>query len=273
MRITPGLPTTRCTTSMFLLPAIAGVTVQFPRMPWTMAAAAPGWPSIALYCADCAYLPNSTIAASTPSMTPSGMSNAASPVSSPTTTAIARTATPLPITIGSALGSDLRMIPATMRICLILPIDAGSAASFAAFFDACAAAPPGFFTMGVRIRGCDGARDPRSGGSHVSQASLLDGRPVQPARSVGRADERARHDPGEPERECLLAQLIEFVRRNPASDGMVPWRRPEVLGDREQVTAGRSQVGHRHRDLVPPLAHAQDQVGLRDQARLLGRQQ
>src|SRR5215471_18860387 len=195
---------------------------------------------MALYCADCAYLPNSTIAASTPSMTPSGMSNGASPVSNPTTTAMARTATPLPITMGSAPGSDLRMIPATMRICLILPIDAGSAAaSFAALFDACAPAPPGFFTMGVRIRACDGARDPRSRGSHVSQAGLLDGRLVEPARAVGRTDQRARHDPGEPEPESLLAELFELGRRNPAIDGVVPGRRPEVLGDGQQVTAGR----------------------------------
>src|SRR5215472_6690247 len=41
---TPGLPTARCTTSMFRLAATAGVTVQPPRMVCRIAAAAPGWP-------------------------------------------------------------------------------------------------------------------------------------------------------------------------------------------------------------------------------------
>ena len=51
-RMTPGLPTARCTTSMFRLAAMAGVTVQLPRMFSSTAAAAPGWPSMAEYWAD-----------------------------------------------------------------------------------------------------------------------------------------------------------------------------------------------------------------------------
>ena len=45
-RMTPGLPTTRCTTSMFLLAAMAGVVVQLPRIFSSTAAAAPGCPSM-----------------------------------------------------------------------------------------------------------------------------------------------------------------------------------------------------------------------------------
>src|SRR5579859_1494751 len=224
---------------------------------------------MALYCADCAYLPKSTIDASVPSSTPNGISNGARPVSRPTTTRTASTATPLPITIGSALGSDLRMIPATMRICLSRPADAGSASAFfAALFDACAAAPPGFFTMGVRIRACRARRETRSSCCHVQPVR---GRPVEPASAVGRADQRPRHDPGEPEPESLLAKLGELLGRDPALDRVVPGRGPQVLGDGQQVAPGRAQVRHGRGDLLRPLAHTQNEVRLRDETRALGR--
>jgi len=71
-RTTPGLPTARCTTSKFLLAATAGVTVQPPRMLCRIAAAAPGWPSIVAYWADCANRPKTIIAAIRPASTPNG---------------------------------------------------------------------------------------------------------------------------------------------------------------------------------------------------------
>ncbi len=106
---------------MFLLALTAGVTVQLPRMFCSTAAAAPGCPSMAAYCAACAYRPNKINDTSTPSSTPKGMRNAASPVSSPTITRTTRMPRPLPTMIGIAFGSDLRISPATMRICFSRP--------------------------------------------------------------------------------------------------------------------------------------------------------
>src|SRR5262249_17186209 len=48
----------------------------------------------------------------------------------PTITKIASTPSPARATSGSARGADLRMIPATMRICLMRPAVDGAAASF-----------------------------------------------------------------------------------------------------------------------------------------------
>ena len=85
-RMTPFLPTARCTTSIVRLAVTAGVTVQSPRIDCSTAAAAPSCPSIAEYCACCANRPNKIIAADRPSSTPTGMRNATRPVNSPTST-------------------------------------------------------------------------------------------------------------------------------------------------------------------------------------------
>ena len=132
---------------MFRLAAIAGVTVQLPRMLCRIAAAAPGCPARAAYCADWAYRPKRIIAAAMPPSTPSGMRKYR-PMSTAMTTTIAMIPMPVPMTIGSAFGFAFRTIPATMRICLIRPIEVGSAASRLSFFDA---APDALFTMLVRI--------------------------------------------------------------------------------------------------------------------------
>ena len=65
------------------------------------------------------------------------------------------------------------------------------------------------------------------------------------------------------------AERDELVRVHPPVHWMVPSGRPQVLGDRQQVDADRAQVRHRRRDLLAGLAHAEDQVGLRDQAVLV----
>jgi len=107
-----------------------------------------------LYCADCAYRPNSTIEVDTPIKTPSGMRNPARLVSKPTTTTTAMTPIPLPITIGSARGSDLRIIPATMPICLSRPGVGWSAVApldVRVVFVGDDAPRRGIFTMAVRI--------------------------------------------------------------------------------------------------------------------------
>ena len=125
---TPGRPTARCTTSMFRLAAMAGVTVQFPRMLCSTAAAAPGCPSIVEYCAVWANRPNRNIETRMPPRTPSGIRKPACPISRPTTTSTTSTPRPLPITIGSARGLALCTRPATMRICLMRPGVASSSA-------------------------------------------------------------------------------------------------------------------------------------------------
>src|SRR5216683_501802 len=147
--MTPGLPTARCTTSMFLFAAIAGVTVQLPRMFSNTAAAAPGCPSMAEYCADCANLPNKTVVTSTPSSTPKGIRNEARPMSNPTTTRITSVPRPLPRTIGIAFGLDLRTRPATMRICFSRP---ALARSSAVPLVAAGSAAPDFLDMRAMLR-------------------------------------------------------------------------------------------------------------------------
>src|SRR5215472_16692563 len=251
-RITPGLPTVRCTTSVFRLNETAGVTVQLPRMLCRIAAAAPGWPSMVAYCADCANRPNKIIAAVSPASTPSGIRNSARPVSSPTTTTIAMIPMPVAATIGSAFGLALRMIPATMPICLRRPAPAGSAA---AFFEP---ASRGLLTMLVMLRVT------RSRALTVPRYAVK-GLAVEAAGPVGGADQRARHDPGKAQLEGFLAQLVEFLGGHPPVDRVVPDGGPQVLGDREQIAAGGAQVGHGGADLLPLLAEAEDQVGLRDQ--------
>src|ERR1039458_2366140 len=144
-RTTPGLPTAPCTTPLFLFADIAGATVQFPRMLCKIAAAAPGCPAIAEYCADWAKRPKTIIAADSPIRTPNGIRNAAKRRTRPRITKIETTPMPVRATMGRALGLVLRTIPATMRICLIRPGESASAAFRPA-------GAPGLFTMLVRIR-------------------------------------------------------------------------------------------------------------------------
>src|SRR6266516_3326498 len=264
--MTPGLPTVRCTMSMFLFAAMAGVTVQFPRMLCRMAAAAPGWPLIVEYCAACANRPKATIPPISPSSTPSGIRTAAVPVTRPRTTASAMTPAAMPNTIGSALGLALRTMPATMRICFRRPTESASAA---AFFDAAA---PGLFTMQVRIRSrgpqCEMAAS--AGGSLAVHRVAVHRLAVQPASAVGRPDQRPGQHPREAELAGLGGQLVGLGGRQPVLDRVVANRRPQVLRDGEQVAPGGAQAGHRLTDLVPLLAQAQDEVGLGNQAGLPG---
>src|SRR5499427_9410804 len=253
-RTTPGLPTARWTTSMFLFAATAGVTVQPPRMLCKIAAAVPGWPSIVAYWADWVNRPNMISAPSSPLMMPSGSSQKIRPVINPTITNTARMPTPTSASMGSAQGLALRTMPAAMRSCLMRPRLAGSGGA------------AGLFTMDGRIRE-PGVRVKLARGLSLPASQSLG---VQPARPVGRADQRAGHHPGEAQADGLLAPVLELIRRHPAGHRVMPGRRPQVLGDREQFTARPAQVGHGLADLPVLLAKAEYQVGLGDQPSLPG---
>src|SRR5579875_2118210 len=267
---------------MFRLAAMAGLTVQFPRMLCSTAAAAPGWPSMAEYCAVWANRPKRKTGTMTPSRIASGIRKL-NPVSTATTMSTTRMTTPLPMTIGSARGLALCTSPATMRICAIRP----GVASPSSFFFAMtrriwvpsvesetawvlsrrvkATSPAGRETRAPR---CPSAVHPGRWPGLAGSDGLpgLRGLAVKLARAVGGADQRAGHDAGEADLQGLFAEFDELLGLDPALDRVVPRRRAQVLGDRQQVAAGRVQVGQGLADLVPLLAQAEDQVGLRDQA-------
>jgi len=69
----------------------------------------------------------------------------------------------------------------------------------------------------------------------------------------------------ESERHAVALELGEFVRRVPARDGQMLIRRPQVLADCENVDAGRAEIAQRREQLVPFLAQAADDPGLRQQ--------
>ena len=106
---------------MLRFPEMAGVTVQLPRMLCRTAAAAPGCPAIDAYCADWASRPNRITAASAPSITPSGIISPSRPVNTPIRMQTTRTPSPAAATSSRPRGLDLRIRPATIRICLTRP--------------------------------------------------------------------------------------------------------------------------------------------------------
>ena len=105
-----------------------------------------------------------------------------------------------------------------------------------------------------------------SGGLGRARLAGRHGLLVEPAGAVGRAHERTGHHAGEPDLVGLVLQLDELLGLHPALDGVVPRGGPEVLGDGDQLAAGRVQVAQRLADLLAGLAHAEDQVGLGHQA-------
>src|SRR5262245_54959978 len=162
----------------------------------------------------------------------------------PTITKTASTPSPARATSGSARGSDLRMIPATMRICLMRPAVDGSAPSFRF------AAPAGLFAMDGRIRAggrlwetggralaggpTDGSRGTGwqvTGGAGARRGPARHRLGVQPARAVGGPDQRPGHHAREAEGERLLAEPFELCGLHPPSHRVVARRRAQVLRD------------------------------------------
>ena len=93
---------------------------------------------------------------------------------------------------------------------------------------------------------------------------------VQTTTAVRRTNQRTSHDAGKAHFLGSLGVLDKFFRLDPPLDGMVPRRGTQVLGDGEDVTARGVQVSHRLGDLFGCLTHAEDQVGLGDQAVFTG---
>src|SRR3954469_9760563 len=87
----------------------------------------------------------------------------------------------------------------------------------------------------------------------------VDGLTVQPAGPVGRTHERAGHDAREADLVGLVAELDELLGLDPALDRGVPHARAQVLGDGDQLAAGRVQIAQRLRDLLAGLTHAEDE--------------
>ena len=75
---------------------------------------------------------------------------------------------------------------------------------------------------------------------------------------------------GEADLVGLVLELDELLGLDPPLDRVVPHGRAEVLGDGDQLAAGVVQVAQRLADLLAGLAHAEDQVGLGDQAEVAG---
>ena len=94
---------------------------------------------------------------------------------------------------------------------------------------------------------------------------------VQAAGTVAGTNQRAGHDSREAHVISSLGVCHELLRAHPTLDRVVHGGRAQVLGNREDIGASLAQVTHGLHDLLLGLAHAQDQVGLRDQPVVVGR--
>ena len=84
-------------------------------------------------------------------------------------------------------------------------------------------------------------------------------------RAVGRAHERTGQHAEESDPLRLRLEREELLRLDPAGDRQVPRGRSKVLRDGDDVRARLAEVPKRLRDLLRLLAHAENEVGLRDQ--------
>src|SRR6185312_14149247 len=254
-KITPGRPITRCTASKWPVAATPGVTRHLPFRLSSAHAAAPVCPSALRYTDFCARLPKMMKATSAPSTTPSGiiMYPVKPPAMIPIATATATIRTNAPIMYGSSRLSSLRCIwnacHSWLRRCLEAALRAALASALAAFV---AAGSRGFAI-------CSGYGGTRR-----------DGLGIQPSGPIGRPDEGTGQHSGEAEAVGELLVVDELLGLNPALHRVVAQRRPQVLGDRDDVAAGIEQVAKRGAHLVGCLAHAEDEVGLGDEAVLAG---
>src|SRR5690606_21580909 len=242
---TPGRPTARCTMSRLRLPLTASVTVQPPRMFFRIATAAPGCPASIRYCARCASCPKTIMPTASAVRIPIGTKNHSRPKTTPIRTTTTRAPAAEANTMGRAFGSALRSSWATMRICLRRPGRSWTASV-------------GFFDMAPRIV--------VSRGTAPSGLPRLDRLLVQAAGAVAGAHQRARHDAREADLLRLGGQLHELLGLHPPLDRVVAGAGPQVLGDRDELAAGGVQVPQGLGDLLAGLAHAEDQVGLGDEA-------
>src|SRR5665647_1794373 len=90
----------------------------------------------------------------------------------------------------------------------------------------------------------------------------LHGLGPEATRAVGRTHQGPAHDALVADLLSQIGPLDELLRLDPTIDRVVARRRPEILGDRDQVGAGVVEVAQGLLDLMFLLAHAQYQVGL-----------
>ena len=83
---------------------------------------------------------------------------------------------------------------------------------------------------------------------------------VERARPIGRAHQRSGHHTEEADLAGDAVEFGEFGWGDPAFDGVVPRRGPQVLGDGDQLASGGVQVPQGSHDLVSGLPHPEDQV-------------
>ena len=88
---------------------------------------------------------------------------------------------------------------------------------------------------------------------------------IQPPGPIRRPHQRPGQHAGEADRLREPLVLDELLGLDPALHRVVAHRRPQVLGDGDDVAAGLVKVGQRGAHLVRRLTHAEDEVGLGDQ--------
>src|SRR5882757_2326304 len=256
MKITPGLPITRCTASKCPVAATPGVTRHLPRMLSSAHAAAPVWPSALLYTDFCARLPKMMNATNAPSSTPSGISVTivnVLPLNTPATTAAATISTNAPIMYGRSRLSSLRCIWNACHSWLRRCLDAAFRAAFASALAALLTAGLLDFAIGSGYGW---------GVLHPQTCCFC----VQPTGPVGRSHQRTSKDTGEAKSLGELRVLDEFLGLDPPLHRVVAHRGPQVLRDGDDVAAGLVEIRQRDVHLVGRLAHAEDEVALGHQA-------
>src|SRR6478609_11344065 len=103
------------------------------------------------------------------------------------------------------------------------------------------------------VRGSTGAgagRDRGGAGSGGRGGARVHRLTVQPAGTVGRADQRTGERSGEADLVGLGLELDELLRLDPPLDGVVPGGGADVLGDGDQLAAGLVEVAQRLADLL-----------------------
>src|SRR5690242_15831488 len=99
---------------------------------------------------------------------------------------------------------------------------------------------------------CSGLRDFAIGSGYGPRRDRLR---VQPACPIRRADQGTCEHSGEAEAGGELFVFDEFLGLDPPLHRVVAHRRPQILGDRDDIAAGGMQIDERGAHLIGRLAH------------------